>query len=91
MIHVILDNYSIHSTQQVEFSLATSQGQQLRLHFLPPYCPDHNRIERTWQDLHANVTRNHCCPDMASLMHEVRAYLGQRNRRTSRTRTTQAA
>ena len=22
-------------------------------------CPNHNRIERLWQDLHANVTRNH--------------------------------
>ncbi len=91
VIHVILDNYSIHSTQQVSISLETPQGQRLRLHFLPPYCPDHNRIERTWLDLHANVTRNHCCPDMASLMHEVRAYLGQHNRRASRTRTTQAA
>ena len=29
------------------------------LHFLPPYCPDHNRIERLWKDLHDNVTRNH--------------------------------
>ena len=31
------------------------------LHFLPPYCPDDNRIERVWLDLHANVTRNHRC------------------------------
>jgi transposase len=91
VIHVILDNYSIHSTRQVEVSLQTPQGQRLRLHFLPPYCPDHNRIERTWLDLHAAVTRNHCCPDMASLMHEVRTYLGRHNRRKPRTRTTQAA
>lgn len=91
VIHVILDNYSIHRTEQVSLSLKTPQGQRLRLHFLPPYCPDHNRIERTWLDLHASVTRNHCCPDMASLMHEVRAYLGQHNRKLSRTRTTQAA
>jgi hypothetical protein len=27
VIHVILDNYSIHSTQQVEMSLATAEGQ----------------------------------------------------------------
>lgn len=79
-IHVILDNYSIHDTRQVELSLKTPEGRRIRLHFLPPYCPDHNKIERTWQDLHANVTRNHCCPDMASLMREVRAYLRQRNR-----------
>ena len=50
------------------------------LHFLPPYCPDHNKIERVWQDLHANVTRNHRCASMAELMNEVRYYLRKRNK-----------
>lgn len=79
-IHVILDNYSIHSTEQVQLSLETPEGQRLELHFLPPYCPDHNKIERTWQDLHANVTRNHTCSDMKELMKHVRYYLKRRNR-----------
>jgi transposase len=79
LIHVILDNYSIHSTRQVKLSLQTEAGQRLRLHFLPPYCPDHNLMERTWQDLHANVTRNHRCPEMNALLQEVRHYLKQRN------------
>jgi transposase len=79
-IHVILDNYAIHSTEQVHLSLETSAGRRLVLHFLPPYCPDHNRIERTWQDLHANVTRNHQCADMNELMEQVRSYLRRRNR-----------
>jgi transposase len=79
MIHVVLDNYCIHSTRQVELSLDSEQGRRLRLHFLPPYCPDHNRIERTWRDLHANVTRNHDCADMDELMRNVRHYLGRRN------------
>jgi transposase len=34
-------------------------GRRLELRFLPPYRPNQNRIERTWLDLHANVTRNH--------------------------------
>ena len=80
-IHVILDNYSIHSTQQVEVSLETPEGQRLQLHFLPPYCPDHNKIERDWQDLHANVTRNHTCTNMTELMSEVRRYLQGHNRK----------
>ena len=78
-IHVILDNYSIHSTAQVAASLATPAGTRIQLHFLPPYCPDHNKIERTWKDLHDNVTRNHRCPDLRSLLREVRAYLRRRN------------
>jgi transposase len=79
-IHVILDNYSIHSTEEVASSLATKAGRRFVLHFLPPYCPDHNKIERAWQDLHANVTRNHKCPDMLELMKNVRYYLKKRNR-----------
>jgi transposase len=52
---------------------------RIALYFLPPYSPDYNRIERVWEDLHANVTRNHACPDIASLMRAVRYYLRKRN------------
>jgi transposase len=79
VIHVVLDNYAIHSTRQVAISLETEHGQRLRLHFLPPYCPDHNRIERVWEDLHANVTRNHTCRELPRLMRRVRSYLRRRN------------
>ena len=80
-IHVILDNYGIHDSLQVRLALATEMGQRLKLHFLPPYCPDDNRIERVWQDLHANVTRNHRCQTMEELMAQVRLYLKTRNTR----------
>jgi transposase len=79
-VHVILDNYGIHDSLQVKLALATLNG-RLKFHFLPPYCPDHNRIERIWQDLHANVTRNHRCPNMEELMTQVRIYLKTRNQR----------
>jgi transposase len=79
-IHVILDNYAIHSTLQVSLSLASQQGRRIKLHFLPPYCPDENRIERFWQDLHANVTRNHKCADMQQLMRNVHRYLSKHKR-----------
>ena len=45
VIHVILDNYGIHDSLQVRLALATVKG-RVKFHFLPPYCPDHNRIER---------------------------------------------
>jgi IS1 family transposase len=80
VILVILDNYCIYSTRQVEASLASAEGQRIQLHFLPPYCPDHNRIERLWCDLHANVTRNHRCDTMPMLMNEVRHWIRKRNR-----------
>src|SRR5262245_37150890 len=76
-IHVILDNYSIHDSKLVAWGLLQAHG-RIKLHFLPPYCPNDNKIERLWQDLHANVTRNHTCPDMDSLMAEVRHFLQAR-------------
>ena len=74
VIHVILDNYVIHKTARVE-QLLQQMGAKIRLHFLPPYCPDHNRIERLWQDLHANVTRNHRHRNMRDLLTAVMRWL----------------
>ena len=88
-IHVILDNYSIHSSKIVQVALSNF-AKKVRLHFLPPYCPEHNRIERVWQDLHANVTRNHRCKTIDDLMRRVRSYLKRRSR-SSKTLLTTAA
>jgi transposase len=77
-VHVILDNYGIHKTPLVQHRLAALGG-RIVLHFLPPYCPDHNRIERQWQELHANVTRNHRCQYLLTLLMYVYLYLAHRN------------
>jgi transposase len=85
VIHVILDNYRIHDSKIVQAALR-GWGGRIQLHFLPPYCPNDNKIERVWQDLHANVTRNHTCPNITALMREVRYYLRKRNRQTLKRR-----
>jgi transposase len=77
-IHIILDNASIHSSKKTRAALA-DLADRVRLHFLPPYCPQGNRIERTWLDVHANVTRNHRCRNIERLMAEVDAYIQGRN------------
>jgi transposase len=86
VIHVILDNYRIHDSKIVQAALR-GWGHRIRLHFLPPYCPNDNKIERVWQDVHANVTRNHTCPSMTALMGEVRYYLHKRNRKILKNRS----
>ncbi len=73
-IHLIVDNYAIHSAHMTRRVLKALGG-RIVLHFLPPYCPDANRIERVWQDFHANVTRNHRCKTMRALLANARAYL----------------
>jgi len=72
-IHVILDNYVIHKSRAIRLALARMP--RIRLHFLPPYCSDANKIERQWQDLHANVTRNHTHRSIRKLINAVRRYL----------------
>src|SRR5207248_684623 len=79
VIHVVLDNYRIHDSKITQAALRGFGG-RIRLHFLPPYCPKDDKAERVWEDLHANVTRNHTCPDMEKLMAAVREYLWRRNR-----------
>jgi transposase len=73
-IHVVLDNFIIHASKKTQKAIA-SFGELFVLHFLPPYCPDHNRIERLWQTLHSNVTRNHRCKKIEELMHNVTHWL----------------
>lgn len=80
VIHIILDNYTIHSSKITQRAVEKFNG-RIVLHFLPPYCPDDNKIERcVWRELHANVTRNHKCRNMDELMREARGYLARRNR-----------
>jgi transposase len=81
-IHLIVDNYRIHTSNITQCALQEWQG-RIVLHFLPPYCPNDNRIEAVWRDLHGKVTRNHRCPTMAGLMRAVRYELHRRNARTA--------
>ena len=73
-IHLIVDNYAIHSAHATRRPL-DELGHRIVLHFLRPYCPDESRIERVWQDLHANVTRNRRCKTTKALLGKARAYL----------------
>jgi len=76
-VHVILDNYGIHKSAVVAGFLRKVGG-KLKLHFLPPYCPDDNRIERIWEDVHASVTRNHRRTNLRDLLDDVQEFLADR-------------
>lgn len=73
-IHLVLDNYNIHKSAHTLQVLNALDG-RIRLHFLPPYSPEHNRIEPLWKQLHDNVTRNHRHPAMPSLWKDVVHFL----------------
>lgn len=73
-IHLILDNYIIHKSRKTKRALEQFGG-RIQLHFLPPYSPEHNPIERLWKQLHDNVTRNHQHATMPSLWKDVTRFL----------------
>ncbi len=59
MIHVFLDNARYHHARIVREWLARP-GRRIRLHFVPPYCPHLNPIERLWGVMHKHLTHNKC-------------------------------
>lgn len=73
-LHPVLDNYGIHSSRRVRAYL-TEHGSLFQLHFLPPYSPEHNAIERLWREVHANVTGIHRCKTINELMRRVTWHL----------------
>jgi transposase len=73
-IHLILDNCATHDSKATQAALARHPGKFV-LNFLPPFCPDENKIEKLWLHLHANVTRNHRCATIDELAVEVERYL----------------
>lgn len=73
-LHLVLDNYTIHKAHVVTRYLATLKG-RIVLHFLPPYSPDDNLIERLWKQMHAHVTRNHRHQHIDTLVEAVNGFL----------------
>jgi len=59
MIHVFLDNARYHHAKLVQEWLA-QPGRRIKLHFIPPYCPHLNPIERLWGVMHKHLTHNKC-------------------------------
>lgn len=76
-IHLILDNYCIHKSKATCQELDALHG-RIELHFLPPYCPQENKMELQWLHLHRNVTCNHQCRELAELMARAENYLTAR-------------
>jgi len=63
-----------HKAACVRRFLATA-GCRIVLHFLPPYSPDDNPIERLWKQMHDHVTRNHRHKNIDSLVGAIRRFL----------------
>ena len=54
-LHVIWDNAGYHRSKAV---MAYADELKIKLHYLPPYSPNLNPIERLWKIMHEQVTYN---------------------------------
>lgn len=60
-IHVFLDNARYHHARDVQAWLSRPDC-RIVPHFLPPYAPNLNAIERLWATMHREVTHNKYYP-----------------------------
>jgi transposase len=72
-IHVILDNARYHHAKDVKAWLAQPDC-RVELHFLPPYAPNLNAIERLWALMHRNVTHNRYYPTETEFIQAVNTF-----------------
>ena len=72
-IHIFADNARYHQARGVREWLKTT-GVRIKLHFLPPYCPRLNPIERLWAAMHRAVTHNRYYPRVDEFRAAVKAF-----------------
>ena len=57
--YLIWDNAGYHRSKEIQSFIANTK---ITLHFLPPYSPNLNPIERLWKIMHEQVTYNRYYP-----------------------------
>ncbi|MGO9359630.1 MAG: IS630 family transposase [Xanthobacteraceae bacterium] len=73
-IHLFLDNARYHRSKIVQ-EWMKRPGRRIVLHFIPPYCPHLNPIERLWGLMHKHVTQNRCYAKFSGFIDAVMTFL----------------
>ncbi len=76
VIHVFLDNARYHHAKALKPFLERP-GRRIRLHFLPPYAPHLNPIERLWGVMHRHVTHNRFHADFRQFTEAIFAFFNE--------------
>ncbi|MCB1969678.1 MAG: IS630 family transposase [Geminicoccaceae bacterium] len=75
-IHVFLDNARYHHANLLKDWLSRPDC-RIRLHFLPPYAPHLNLIERLWGIMHQHVTHNRYYPKFGGFADAITGFLAE--------------
>ena len=74
-IHIILDNARAHKNKKVKEYL---KGSRIELHYLPPYSPNLNPIERLWKVFRELTLYNRYFADSGGFFAEVRSFFADK-------------
>jgi transposase len=67
-IHLILDNARYHKSKEI---LSFVSQSNITLHYLPPYSPNLNCIERLWKILNEQITYNQYYPKFSDFVGSI--------------------
>lgn len=70
-IHIICDNGRSNKNKKLQEYLKTSK---IKMHYLPPYSPNLNPIERLWKVLRERKTYNKCYEKFVDFKTEIRNF-----------------
>jgi transposase len=70
-IHLICDNGRANKNKALAEYLKTSK---IEIHYLPPYSPNLNPIERLWKIMRERKTHNKCYEDFAEFAAAIRSF-----------------
>jgi transposase len=73
-IHFILDNARSNKNKKLEEFLKTSR---IKIHYLPPYSPNLNPIERLWKIMREAKTYNRYYESAADFFKEIRGFFAE--------------
>lgn len=74
VIHVILDNARSNKNKKLDEYLKTSK---IRVHYLPPYSPNLNPIERLWKILREVALHNRYYPNSKECFAAIRSFFSE--------------
>ena len=74
-IHIVLDNARSHRNHKLDEYLKTSR---IRLHYLPPYSPNLNPIERLWKVFRETTLYNRFFPTCWEFFERVREFFADK-------------
>lgn len=77
-IHLIWDNAGYHKSKEVK---AFAKKLNIKIHYLPPYSPNLNPIERLWKVMHEEVTYNQYYKSFSDFHDAVFGFFKQIGRR----------